>query len=539
MGESVEGYAKRFRKLAGKLGNDITEIGKAGAFMRGLLPAIYHGGAILGDQSTLNKAIESAKRAEINVQGYMQQMIPNQNQTSGNFNNRIFEDMQKGKSGNDVDKLAEQISKMALSIERMNRGNNNYRNYGNNNYGNGRNNNAGIVCYNCGKEGHIKPYCPDNGNNNRNNENNKNNGNNRNNNGGNNGRSLNLLRATHEEENALEFEYSSTDEDEDERILFPITRSGREYRAKPETENEKKARLQKAKKTKKKNNLCGKCGKIGHFANECEQKQCGYCGSMNHSSRNCKKKPTEDEKFWNQRKNKKRSTIEVEGTLEDINFEAYISSLPSKLSIGQVMKLAPEFEGKFYEAVRKSHRRSEENTVNVNSLEKDLNLIEQHENQEDYDEKDFVSLKCNTYIEGKEVETILDTGANVCAMTMGLIEKLNLEIDGPSDIVVKVASGKRYRSLGRIDRVYFLIGKMKAFVGIEVIESGNDEMFILETNWLKRVKSNLNLKENVLTIKEKGGYTNISVKCVDERSSLSDDDDEEEYETETLREARF
>ena len=75
-GESVESYVLRFMKAARKVGNNVAEIGKAGTFSQGLLPAIYPL-AILGDQSTLERAIERAKRGEMSALGNLQQIRPN------------------------------------------------------------------------------------------------------------------------------------------------------------------------------------------------------------------------------------------------------------------------------------------------------------------------------------------------------------------------------------------------------------------------------------------------------------------------------
>src|ERR1044071_246728 len=78
-GESVESYAQRFNKAARKVGNNVAEIGKAGTFTQGLLSAIYPM-AVLGDQSTLERAIESAKRGEMSALGNLQQIRPMMNQ---------------------------------------------------------------------------------------------------------------------------------------------------------------------------------------------------------------------------------------------------------------------------------------------------------------------------------------------------------------------------------------------------------------------------------------------------------------------------
>src|SRR5439155_501520 len=108
-GESVESYVLRFMKAARKVGNNVAEIGKAGTFSQGLLPAIYPL-AILGDQSTLERAIESAKRGEMSALGNLQQIRPNLQQVVPMVNqgellnseeNRVYRDMKKEKTDRD------------------------------------------------------------------------------------------------------------------------------------------------------------------------------------------------------------------------------------------------------------------------------------------------------------------------------------------------------------------------------------------------------------------------------------------------------
>src|SRR4051794_216219 len=149
-GESVEEYAKRFNKAAKKLGNDITDIGKAGAFTRGLLPAVKQL-AVLGDRSTLTNAMESARRAEMSAMGYAKQMIPEESLGTNNTGSNVFREMKKDKTERDIEDLTKQMEKMMMMIQ----------NNGNNNNGYRRKDFSEVRCYNCGKMGHYKSRCPE------------------------------------------------------------------------------------------------------------------------------------------------------------------------------------------------------------------------------------------------------------------------------------------------------------------------------------------------------------------------------------------
>src|SRR2546423_7667186 len=203
-GESVESYAQRFNKAARKVGNNVAEIGKAGTFSQGLLSAIYPL-AILGDQSTLERAVESAKRGEMSALGNLQQIRPimNQGESVNSKGNRVYRDMRKEKTDKDIDELTKQMQRMVTLMERQDtRSSWRNRNYRENNQRNRR----PIVCYACNKEGHIAPECP---NNRRRNDNYQNRDrrnedhrseNRRNSNRVGNNRSLNFLSANREEE---------------------------------------------------------------------------------------------------------------------------------------------------------------------------------------------------------------------------------------------------------------------------------------------------------------------------------------------------
>jgi hypothetical protein len=119
-GETVEDYAQRFKRLARKVGNDITEIGKAGTFTRGLLSAIQNL-AVLGDQSTLERAIESAKRGEKSAISSYQQLLPNQDtnySVMGNASqNMVYEKLRKEKADEtSMDELTRAMKEIKIHL---------------------------------------------------------------------------------------------------------------------------------------------------------------------------------------------------------------------------------------------------------------------------------------------------------------------------------------------------------------------------------------------------------------------------------------
>jgi predicted aspartyl protease len=440
------------------------------------------------------------------------------------------------------------------SVEEKNnfRRNNRYNGNRNTNTGN-YNRNRDMECFECGEMGHIRPYCPNGGNrnnnrttygnNNRNNnqrnygntqreERNTDNRNRRTNNRNNEhainmfDSSLNFSRTTFEEEDVLDTDYSS---DGNEREIYMTTRSGRKVNSESQKERSMKQQngLQRARETRRANTICGTCGTKGHFATECQNQACGKCADLgkgimtDHLTKNCKYL-TEGEKLWFTKKkgNKAKSLVEKsgEGNLGDFNMAKYIGNLPCGLTINQVMDLSPKYTKEFYNAVRKSKEHNEK--MNVNLL--------------DTGEERFTPTKCLANIEGHEVDAIMDSGASVCAITNKFLERLGMEIEMPSDVLVTTADGGQHRSLGRIGKVHFSLEGIKTFAKMEVIESKNDEIIIIGTDWLKRNNAILNYEKDMLEIRTGNKKEEIPMEFM-----IQDNyDSEEEYEDENLREER-
>jgi len=117
-------------RAARKIGNNVAEVRKASTFTQGLLPAIYLM-AVLGSQSTLDNAIESAKREEMSAIGNLQQLRPDQETRyqidNTEMENKIFGEMKKEKTNKDIDDLTKQMERLVTLVERQD-GRDRYRN---------------------------------------------------------------------------------------------------------------------------------------------------------------------------------------------------------------------------------------------------------------------------------------------------------------------------------------------------------------------------------------------------------------------------
>src|SRR5947207_761604 len=272
--------------------------------------------------------------------------------------------------------------------------------------------------------------------------------------------SLNYNRTTLEEGNVFDTVYSSEeDNNENEKGIFMTTRSGRKVNSESQKEQNIKHqdRTKRARETRRKNNCCIICGGVGHFASECMNERCGKCVDLGkpdetgHLTKNCPYLTEEEKLYFRKKGNKSKSLIEKtgEGSLQGFNMTEYLGNLPCGLNINQAIALSPKYMKEFYKAVKRS---------------KDVTLIETNESR-------FTSTRCLANLEGNEINTIIDTGAAVCAITRKLSEKLGISPEMSSDIVVTTADRGKHRSLGRIRKLHFLLEGVKTYATVEVIES--------------------------------------------------------------------
>ncbi len=285
-------------------------------------------------------------------------------------------------------------------------------------------------------------------------------------------------------------------------------------------------RAQKARETRKSKNICTICGTAGHFATECMNERCGKCAEMGkpdetgHLTKNCPYL-TEKEKMWfiKKKANKAKSLVEKsgEGSLEGFNMTRYIGNLPCGLNVNQAMTLSSKYTKEFYNAVRKSKEHDKR---------MDTNLL-------DASDEEFTATRCSANINGYEIKAIIDTGAACCAITRKLMEKLDMEIKMPSNISFRTADGSQHRSLGRLGRLHFTVGGIRTHADLEVIESKNDEILMLGTNWQRKNNVIMDFGNEEMEI---NGYGNIPIEFMIKNTEIESED---EYENENVRQRRL
>src|SRR6266496_6167174 len=82
-------------------------------------------------------------------------------------------------------------------------------------------------------------------------------------------------------------------------------------------------------------------------------------------------------------------------------------------------------------------------------------------------------MRCEAVIEEKIVEAIMDSGAEVTAISKGLMRKIGYQIDKPSKIIIKSANDQRDRSLGKINQLEILLEE-EVITDVEVIENSDE-----------------------------------------------------------------
>src|SRR5256714_7611325 len=160
---------------------------------------------------------------------------------------------------------------------------------------------------------------------------------------------------------------------------------------------------------------------------------------------------------------------------------------PYGLTVDQVMKFIPVYKKHIKRVFRKG--KQGENINYIKSSEGKRSSV----------------MRCNAEMKGKIVEAIIDSGAEITAMSRGLMKKLEYEIEKLSNIIIKSANDQKERSLGIIKRVEILLEGEEVTMDMEVIEN-SDELLILENDWIKRNVKNIDIDNGEMRIKENTEY---------------------------------
>src|SRR5437764_7292220 len=233
------------------------------------------------------------------------------------------------------------------------------------------------------------------------------------------------------------------------------------------TGNKRMDENKKALEGKRKKNKCKRCGGIGHFVTDC----------LTLTEREKKWYGEERQRNKEKRKEKLKKYVEFEEEFDIMN-------APCRLTVSQAMKFIPSYRKHVKRVFRKG--KQEENVNYIKSSEEERSSL----------------MRCNAEVEGKVVEAIIDSGAEVTAMSRRMMEKLGYEIEELSNIIIKSANDQKERSLGIIRRVEILLKGKEVIMDMKVIES-SDELLILGSDWIKRNVKNIDIDKEEMQIKGK------------------------------------
>ncbi|UZO29097.1 uncharacterized protein OCT59_022587 [Rhizophagus irregularis] len=318
--ESIEEYTRKFRSILriATRGQALHNMYQVNYYIQGLEPTLGYQ-VRRSSPTNLNDAINIARRKEeaknelimkttgINIEQIRQEKNIEEilkEETNKKEENEIYKKMQKPVNEKDIDELSKALEQFRAEKIAMGEMLNEIKNQQRRNINRNTNtrNTRIMRCYECNKEGHIRPECPQlrrrnnyrtQNNFNKNNNERKNNDNNRN---------INLM--DHERYydnnryNNNEY-YNNYETYKYEKEIFPTLRSGRkyggdldndynemeiedvpippkrEYDMKMDIDGERKGRFSnkedrdKAYQSRRRQNQCERCGLRGHFIREC------------------------------------------------------------------------------------------------------------------------------------------------------------------------------------------------------------------------------------------------------------------------------
>src|SRR6266480_6410106 len=174
------------------------------------------------------------------------------------------------------------------------------------------------------------------------------------------------------------------------------------------TGNKRMDAIKKALEGKRKKNKCKRCGGIGHFVPD--------CSTLNEGERKWYGEERQRNKEKREGKSKKYVELERKFNMMDS---------PCGLTVIQAMKLSPAYRKHIKRVFRKGKQGE------------NINYIESSER------KRSSAMRYNVGIEGKVLEAIIDSGAEITAMSRRLMEKLGYEIEKPSNIIIKSANDQK------------------------------------------------------------------------------------------------
>src|SRR6266511_3281438 len=133
-------------------------------------------------------------------------------------------------------------------------------------------------------------------------------------------------------------------------------------------------------------------------------------------------------------------------------------------------------------------------------------------------------------INGKEVKTLIDSGAAANIITNKLRKRLGIRIERPSKTIFTIANGKKIPSLGETEITIEIDEEMEIPITVQVIDSVKEDL-LLGTAFLVKTKGIIDFENGKLTLKYDGEQIEIPIYYI-KRESENESDKYEEIEEE-------
>src|SRR5438094_2759506 len=127
-------------------------------------------------------------------------------------------------------------------------------------------------------------------------------------------------------------------------------------------------------------------------------------------------------------------------------------------------------------------------------------------------EKAEEALYGEAIVYGQPVNVLIDSGAVGCIISKRYLDKVQKDIDAPTDVKIIDVTGKKTAPLGMVRQVPIQMRDIKVHVDMIVTNSAEYNV-LLGNEWLKKVNATIDYSRNIVTIKYEGHQQEIPVTC--------------------------
>src|SRR6266487_4625297 len=133
-------------------------------------------------------------------------------------------------------------------------------------------------------------------------------------------------------------------------------------------------------------------------------------------------------------------------------------------------------------------------------------------------------------INGKEVKTLIDSGAAANIITNKLRKRLGIRIERPSKIIFTIANGKKIPSLGETEITIEIDEEVEIPITVQIIDSIKEDL-LLGTAFLVKTKGVIDFENGKLTLKYDGEQIEIPIYYIKEGEDENSEEEsgEDEY----------